>query len=182
MTHPLSEHSAKKLDNGIQKYTYLRQRLYETNVSLDLEFQKTFNGFFRMRQRSSVFYNDFYNWMELHKNTGVSFSDTLTYFFNKHNRLEISFCSKLIALIDPSKPIWDRIVTTEHFGIKAPYPSSKNRLQKAISKYEEYCTKYETYMHTPLAESLIQHFDYLYPNSNISAIKKLDFMLWVDRA
>ena len=108
-----------------------------------------------MRQRSSVFYNDFYNWMELHKNTGVSFSDTLTYFFNKHNRLEISFCSKLIALIDPSKPIWDRIVTTEHFGIKAPYPSSKNRLQKAICKYEEYCTKYETYMHTPLAESLI---------------------------
>ena len=59
--------------------------------------------------------------------------------------------------------------------------SRKNRLQKAICKYEEYCTKYETYMHTPLAESLVHHFDYLYPNSNISAIKKLDFMLWIDR-
>ena len=180
--HPLTERSIQRLEKGIQKYIYLRQRLYETNVSLDLEFQKTFNGFFRMRQRSSVFYNDFYNWLELHKNTGVSFSDTLTYFFNKHNRLEISFCSKLVALIDPNKPIWDRIVTTEHFGIKAPYTYSKNRLRTAIDKYDEYCSRYNAYMKTHSAQTMINEFDKIYPNSTITDIKKLDFMLWIDRA
>ena len=180
--HPLTEHSTQRLEKGIQKYIYLRQRLYETNVSLDLEFQKTFNGFFRMRQRSSVFYNDFYNWLELHKNTGVSFSDTLTYFFNKHNRLEISFCSKLVALIDPNKPIWDRIVTTEHFGIKAPYTYGKNRLQTAISKYDEYCSLYDAYMKTHSAKTMVNEFERMYPNSTITDVKKLDFMLWIDRA
>lgn len=176
--HSLTEHSTQRLDKGVQKYIYLRQRLYETNVSLDLEFQKTFNGFFRMRQRSSVFYSDFYNWLELHKNTGVSFSDTLTYFFDKHNRLEISFCSKLVALIDPNKPIWDSVVTTGHFGLKAPYTYCKNRLQVAVSKYNTYCNLYDAYMKTPPAQSMICEFDKMYPHNTISDVKKLDFMLW----
>ena len=167
-----------KLEKGVQKYIYLRRRLYEVDVSSDSEYQKTFNGFFRMRQRSADFYRDFYNWMEQHKNTGVNFNDTLTYFYETHHRLEISFSSKLVALIDPQKPIWDSVVTTGHFGLKVPYMYTKNRLQIAISKYDTYCSLYDVYMKTNSAKNMISEFDRMYPNSTITDVKKLDFMLW----
>ena len=179
--NPTTDYNTQKLEKGMQKYIYLRRHLYETNVSLDLEFQKTFNGFFRMRQRSADFYRDFYSWLEQHKETGVDFKETLTYFYEKHHRLEISFSSKLVALINPNKPIWDSVVTTGHFGIKAPYSYCKNRLEAAINKYEMYCKLYDEYMKTQSAELMIREFDRLYPNNNISDVKKVDFMLWISR-
>lgn len=170
-----------KLKQGIEKYLYLRRRLYETDVSVDADFQRVFNGFFRMRQRSSEFYREFFRYMELHKNTEVSFQDTITTFYEKFHRLEISFSSKLVALINPQKPIWDSVVTYGHFGIKAPSYGCGNRLEKSIERYHQYCEKYVAFMQTVEAERLISEFECHFENAEITNEKKVDFMLWADR-
>ena len=177
----MTQTSINKIQVGLKKYQYLRQRLFAVNVSADREFQRAFNGFFRMGRRSELFYTDFYRYLEQHKISGVSFSDALTFLYEKHGRLEMSFVSKMVALVDPSYPIWDSIVTKGHFGIVAPYASEKDRLQKGIAKYEMYCRQYYTYLETESAKKQLALFETMFPNTDLSEVKKLDFMLWQDR-
>lgn len=177
----MTKSSTIKIRSGIEKYQYLRKRLFAVDVSADRDFQRAFNGFFRMGRRSELYYADFYCYLEQHKSSGVSFPEALEYFYKKHRRLEMSFVSKMVALIDPSRPIWDSVVTKGHFGITAPYPNVKDRMQKGIEKYEQYCRCYDTYMRSAVAKEKIAEFKKLFPGIDISDVKKLDFMLWQDR-
>lgn len=177
----MSQNGTKKIQTGLEKYQYLRQRLFAVNVSTDRDFQRAFNGFFRMSRRSEQFYTDFYNYLEQHKHAGISFSNALTFLYKKHGRLEMSFTSKMVALVDPSYPIWDSVVTKGHFGIVAPYSTEKNRLQKGIDKYAFYCQQYSTYLKSEAAQKKVSLFDTLFPGTEISDVKKLDFILWQDR-
>lgn len=171
----------EKLRRGIEKYRYLRQRLFSADVSADLDFQRTFNGFFRMGRRTEAYYEDYYCYLEAHKTCGISFADALTFFYEKHGRLEISFVSKMVAIVDAACPIWDSVVTKGHFGITAPYVGAKNRLQKAIESYEQYCQCYDTYMRTAEAKEKLAEFEKMFPGTEMTDVKKLDFMLWQDR-
>lgn len=171
----------ERIRTGIVKYQFLRQRLFEVDVSTDREFQRAFNGFFRMGRRTEAYYNDYYYYLQRHKKTGISFADALTYLYEKHGRLEMSFVSKMAAMVDPTRPIWDSVVTKGHFGIVAPYANAKNRLQKGIEKYEYYCRCYDTYMQTEEAKTKIGEFEKQFPDTGITDVKKLDFMLWWER-
>lgn len=171
----------EKIQSGIEKYQNLRQQLFETDVSINRDFQRAFNGFFRMGRRTPSYYNDYYCYLQQHKETGISFADALTYLYQKHGRLEMSFVSKMVAMVDPTFPIWDSVVTKGHFGIIAPYANVKNRLQKGIEKYEQYRYSYNTYMQTDEAREKITEFEKLFPGTEITDVKKLDFMLWQER-
>lgn len=173
--------TTEKIQSGIQKYQYLRHRLYEVDVSTDRDFQKAFNGFFRMGRRNQEYYTDFFQYLQQHKAEGISFSDALTFLYAKHGRLEISFVSKMVAIVDPAKPIWDSTVTLGHFGIKAPYPNAKNRLEKGIERYELYCREYRAYMQTAAGKQKLALFNRHFPNTDISDVKKVDFILWQER-
>ena len=165
--------------SGIEKYQMLRRWLFDADVSIDRDFQKTYTGFFRMGRRSEAYYNDYYCYLQQHKVAGISFADALTYLYEKHGRLEMSFVSKMAAIVDPTLPIWDSIVTKGHFGIVVPYVG--DRLQKGIEKYSQYCREYATYMQTEEAHAKIAEFDKLFPGTEITDVKKLDFMLWQER-
>lgn len=134
-----------------------------------------------MGRRTPAYYNDYYQYLQQHKETGISFAEALTYLYQKHGRLEMSFVSKMVALVDPTFPIWDSVVTKGHFGIIAPSVSTKNRLQKGIEKYEQYRYCYDTYMQTDEARKKISEFDALFQKTDITDVKKLDFMLWQER-
>ncbi|MBE6948162.1 MAG: hypothetical protein E7454_07970 [Ruminococcaceae bacterium] len=170
-----------KIYSGIEKYQHLRQQLFITDVSTNRDFQREFNGFFRMGRRTQAYYNDYYNYLQQHKETGVSFAEALAYLYRKHNRLEMSFVSKMVALVDPTFPIWDSVVTKGHFGISAPYTNTKNRLEKGIEKYMQYCKCYDRYMQSDEAKAKIAEFNKLFPLTEITEVKKLDFMLWQER-
>ena len=171
----------EKIRAGIEKYEFLRQRLFAVDVSADREFQRIFNGFFRMSRRTEAFYKDYYSYLQEHKETGVSFPDALTYLYEKHHRLEMSFVSKMVAIADPNYPIWDSIVTKGHFGIVAPYANVKDRLQKGIEKYAQYCCCYRQYMQTEKGKDKIAEFERIFPKTAITDVKKLDFILWQER-
>ena len=171
----------EKIRTGIEKYEYLRKRLYAVNVSADREYQKTFNGFFRMGRRRETYYTDFFEYLESNKNKGLSFETALKYLYERHGRLEISFVSKMVAIVNPDFPIWDSVVAKGHFGVKAPYANEKNRFEKAVERYQEYCQKYATYMQTEDAKKKIAFFDIHFPGTDISNVKKVDFVLWQER-
>lgn len=166
---------------GVQKYQFLRETLMHTDVSKDRDFQKRFNGFFRMGRRTEQYYADFYSYLEEHKASGVSFADALQYLYERHGRLEISFVSKMVAMVDPNYPIWDSVVAGGHFHMKAPYANVKDRLKLAIEKYDEYCRAYAAYMQTESAVENIAVFDRYFPGSSVSNVKKVDFILWQER-
>lgn len=177
----MSKSKIEKIRSGLLKYQYLRQRLFGVDVSADLEYQRTFNGFFRMGRRKQEYYTDFYTYLEQHKVQGVSFAGALQYLYKRHSRMEMSFVSKMVAIVDPSFPIWDRVVTGGHFGIKAPAACVKDRLAKAIEKYDYYCRLYAQFMQTEDAKAKIAFFNEWFPNVDISDVKKVDFILWQER-
>lgn len=171
----------QKISAGIKKYQDLRHRLFTTDVATDQDFQKAFNGFFRMGRRTEAYYTDYYHYLQEHKNRGVDFADALTFIYQRHGRLEISFISKMVAIVDPTYPIWDSVVTKGHFGITAPCVNVKNRLQKGVERYEQYCRCYDAYMKTADAKAKIAEFERMFPNVEISNVKKVDFILWQER-
>ena len=177
----MAKTNIEKIQSGLSKYLFLRKQLFEVDVSTDENFQKAFNGFFRMGHRTKAYYQDYYQYLQHHKDTGISFGEALTFLYKKYGRLEMSFASKMVAIVDPKYPIWDSVVTKGHFKIVAPYTYAKDRLQKGIEKYEQYCNNYCAYMQTTEAKARIAQFNTIFSTAEITDAKKLDFMLWQDR-
>lgn len=82
----MAKSKIEKIQSGIDKYQYLRRRLFETDVSTDKDFQKAFNGFFRMGRRSEDYYADYYWYLQQNKMNGINFADALAFLYNKYGK------------------------------------------------------------------------------------------------
>ncbi len=175
-----------KIKSGLDKYIALMDFYNSTNVAKNVEFQKSYNGFYRMRQRTKEFYKEYYELMEKYRNSYVSFEQIIREIYESQGRIEPSFTSKMLATINPNKPIWDKYVLN-NLGLKAPYNNGASddakikRLDKTILKYKEIEKWYESFLKTERAMNVIEVFDEYYSYSNISDIKKIDFILWQTR-
>ena len=68
----------EKIQIGIEKYNRIMKRVHETDVSVDADFQRAFNGFYRMRQRPESFYRIYYEYPERNKDNGdLTFEDVV---------------------------------------------------------------------------------------------------------
>lgn len=162
---------------GITKYNKIMAQVYAIDVSADSEFQKFYNGFYRMRQRPASFYKSFYTFMERNKyNPALTFADVVTYLYHETGSIHASFSSKLLATINPNMPIWDRFVL-QNLGLRTPYSYEKDRLQKTIMLYQKICEWYRS----EDAINKLRIFNYYFPNTYISDVKKIDFILWATR-
>lgn len=172
--------SKDDLKIGIERYIKIMENLNKVDVSKDKDFQKSYNHFYRMRQRNFEYYNCYFDYMEKSKTKKVTFEEVINYIYEKCGRCETSFSSKFIATIDPSKPIWDSVVI-KNIGIRVPYSKAKDRLNKIVSAYDELCYWYENFMKTDKANLMISLFDEYYSDVNITDIKKVDFIYWQKR-
>jgi len=104
------------------------------------------------------------------------------YLDKKLRRYEPSFSSKFVATHNPDKPIWDAFVL-KNAEIKPPYYSSKMKLIKAIQVYADLEKWYSSFLLSPTGKMIIEIFDNTVPEANkMSRIKKIDFVLWKNRA
>ena len=172
----------KKLLTGMKKYKKIMDTLHWTDVSADREFQRTFNSFFVMLSRKSEYYDSFYSLLEQKKGTGVSFEETLERLKEAEGQLEISFSSKLIHIINPKRPIWDKNVALQHFGMKPPgYNMDSVARQKEASRvYHEYCSRFYEYLDSSGGQTMLRIFNDKYPHTGFTDAKKIDFIMWVD--
>lgn len=173
---------SEKLLIGMKKYKRIMDSLYWTDVSADKDFQRAFNDFFVMRSRKSQYYDRFYLFLEQKKHKGVSFEETLDYLKEAEGQLELSFSSKLIHVINPNRPIWDKIVAENHFKMKLPgYGSDTSARQKEIIKlYHEYCSRFYEFLDSADGQTILRLFNDKYPHTGFTDAKKIDFIMWVD--
>ena len=98
-----------KKKRGVEKYAEIIKSFSLVNVTTDKDFQRKFNGFYRVR-RNSEWQNVFYDIMENGKTEDLTFEGVLQQIYNKTGRVEASFSSKLIHTLNHNMPIWDQFV------------------------------------------------------------------------
>lgn len=144
------------------------------------EFQRLFNGYYRIR-RNSEWRSAYYALFVQAKENNYSFEKIITFLYEATGNVEASFSSKMLATIDSSKPIWDQYVL-QNLGLELTGKTQDEKLQHAILLYGEIVHWYEEYLKTDEAKKNIQEFDRWLPRySWISEVKKIDCLLWSKR-
>lgn len=171
-----------RLKSDLKKYQYIMDRVRKVDVSEDTEFQNIYRDFYQMRRfYSDEFARKYFRLMEQIKGmSGVTFKMTFERVKHIQCTYETSFSSKMAHTFNPQIPIWDSVVTTRHFGFKAP-TGVKDREQKTIDRFNEYSEKFYKYMKSSEGQMLIEMFDKAFLGNGISDVKKIDFILWQDR-
>jgi len=168
------------IEPSLRKYIEIMNLVHNVDVSEDTSFQRLYNGYYRVRQRKPEFYSRYYSFMESNKIKGVSFKDALLYLYREFGWIEASFSSKLVATINPDMPIWDSVVLG-HLQLHRPQYASRDRIKKTIDIYDKICDWYQRFLHSSDGMDMIRAFDQAYPYTDISAVKKVDFILWQTR-
>jgi hypothetical protein len=167
---------------GIYKYLTIMGMFHTVDVSIDRNFQRQFNAFYRIRQRPERWYSEYYSFMESRKRASVRFEDVLDHMNIVLKRYEPSFSSKLAATLDPNEPVWDKYVL-QNTGQKAPYYSARDKVEKAKNVFEKIREWYKKHMQSPEGKMMVEVFnDMIKEHEKITDLKKVDFVLWKTRS
>jgi hypothetical protein len=100
------------------------------DVSRSTEFQKLFNTFYVMSRRTEKFKTAFYSlFQQLRDETNLDFCTCLTLQYEAFPTVEASFVSKMIATIDPNRPVYDSLVRK---ALNLPSPSAREPAKRIV--------------------------------------------------
>ena len=129
---------------ALDKYKKIIESVKQVNVSTDMEFQKTFNHFYKVR-RNEQWRKAYYDLFEECKNNSdLKFEDIITNLYKNTNQIEASFSSKLLATINPNMPIWDQYVLL-NLNLQLIGKTKDERLINAISLYSDIIKWYKDF-------------------------------------
>ena len=168
-----------KVEAGLNSYCWIQDNLGRCDVSTDRGFQRRYTGFYRIR-RDETWLNVYYEMMEEAKKRGISFPEALDRLQEQTGAIEASFASKLVATLDPNKPVIDKHVL-ENFGLRLPYHYVADRKTQTIHVYIKLCEEYERLMASPLGKRMCSKFAEKYPQAYVTDVKKIDLILWQKR-
>ena len=162
---------------GLDKYQFIMEHVNKTDISIDVEFQRIFNGYFMVR-RNEEWRKAYYEYFESVKEGTPTFASILLHLYECTGNIEPSFSSKMLATIFPNKPIWDRyVVQNLHMELRGM--TKQERLENAIVLYADIERWYADFMQTDKARECIEVFDRVMADyKHISNIKKIDSILW----
>ena len=177
-TELLEDQLARSL--GLDKYAKIMKRATTVDVSCDPEFQREFNGFYRVR-RNAEWRKSYYQLFERAKKESYSFGDVVGSLYVYTGSIEASFASKMIATIDPGKPIWDRYVL-QNLGLELKGKTPLEKVKSADEIFHRIEEWYAAYLKTEEALENIAVFDQTLPGYKwLTDIKKIDYLLWCKR-
>ena len=112
------------------------------------EFQRMFNGYYKVR-RNEDWQKEYYAiFTEAKKNPeNYTFERILRKLHEKTRMIEASFSSKMLATIDPSKPIWDQYVL-KNLGLQLKGKDAESKLKNAIDLYSKIEDWYNSYLNS----------------------------------
>lgn len=166
---------------GIYRYLEIMELFPLVDVSEHHDFQRKFNGFYRIKQRPAKWYEIYYSLMQQMKGQKPEFDFVLDHINNSLKKCEPSFSSKLVATLDPTKPIWDRYVL-EYTSIPAPRYYSKKKIEESKAAYMCLNEWYEKYLSSDNGRIIVSIFnDNIRECEQITDTKKIDFVLWQTR-
>lgn len=162
---------------GLDKYRYIMERVNNVNVATDIDFQRTFNGFYIVR-RNEDWRKCYYEYFERVKSGRPTFESIITYLYESTGNIEPSFSSKMLATICPEKPIWDRYVV-QNLNMRLTGANKEDKLKNAILLYADMEKWYTDFLGSEKGQKCIREFDrVLATYKEISNIKKIDTILW----
>ena len=171
----------RKAREGISQYLDIMAMLPVVDVTTHRGFQRRYNHFYRIRQRSVDWYAEYYSFMERGKGNPPRFEEVLDHLYATLGRYEPSFSSKLAATLDPGEPVWDQYVI-QNTGQKAPAYSSSRKMPRAKEIFQAIREWYRERIESPEGRLMIDAFDELVDqHDQITDIKKIDFVLWQTR-
>jgi len=171
----------RKAKPGIAKYLALMNLYGQVDVTSDTDFQRQYNGFYRMRQRTPAYYRAYYQLMEQLRGTKPSFDTVIDALYAATGRFEPSFSSKMVATLVQHKPVWDMYVL-QNLGLKAPSGNSETKLAALRACYLAIEDWYRNFLGTDEARDWIEEFDSQVPeHASFTQLKKIDLILWQTR-
>lgn len=129
---------------GLDKYQYIMQKVRKINVSSNVEFQKMFNAFYKVR-RNEEWRKIYYEFFEQIKTETPTFAEIITYMYETTGYVEASFSSKMLATLCPEKPIWDKHVI-HNLNIKLNGKNCQEKLENAIARYADIENWYKDFL------------------------------------
>lgn len=168
-----------EVEDGLPKYLAIQQRFGEVDVSQDNDFQSRFKAFYRVR-RNPTWQQPYFEIMQEMKQRGqnVSFAEVLDRIHDDTGCWEASFASKLVATLDPSKPVIDSKVL-KNLGIRLPgYTHPETRRDRIVEVYERLNRRMNGIVASDLGAFMVELFEKRYGKSVVSNMKMMDFILW----
>jgi hypothetical protein len=172
-----------KIQKGYDDYLLIMKNIH----IFDDEYKRKFAHFYKLNQglKNANDKKSFFNLLkDCINNNNDNYVDVLNKLSGKTGRNEMSFASKIVATVNPQKPVIDRIVLG-HFKINRPsYGDLQQRISKSINIHNEIETDYLKFLRSNLGKELISIFNTKikqHRNFKITKIKKLDFILWQTR-
>ena len=162
---------------GFDKYKQIMETVRKTNVSTDLDFQRIFNAFYRVR-RNAEWRKTYSDLFETSKNSTPSFESIIRTMYEATGNIEASFSSKMLATINSEMPIWDRYVV-QNLCLEMRGKTKEDQLKCAVDLYNKMISWYEGFLQTENGRDCIAEFDLVLPGYVwMSDVKKIDFYLW----
>lgn len=165
--------------SGMNKYKDIMSQFHDDiNIATSREFQKKFNGFYRIRRNPAwqKVYYDFFNENKLNKN--ITFDEILDYISKETGRIEASFSSKMLHTINPDMPIRDKFVLK---NLNIEVSKWKDKLENTKIAYQKIANWFNKALKDEKIKEDIKKFRNYYTNFNFSDVKILDFFLWNER-
>ncbi|MFD3157952.1 hypothetical protein ACFIJ5_13940 [Haloimpatiens sp. FM7330] len=131
----------EKLRKHFKDYEYLLDNLYKVNVAEDIEYQRNYRKFYAMNvaRLPKEFYKCYFNILQNNKNeSDISLQYVVKKLNNKElykkekGKIQFSFSSKLVHMINNKKPIYDSKIANFYNLPKL----NKNNYNETIKKME----------------------------------------------
>lgn len=111
------------MGEGIKKYLYIKNNL--SNGDHQDDYQNVYKVFYGLARMGKTFCENYFKEMERLKADKDKTTFKTIFEAISKERNETSFASKMLHTFKPEFPIWDRIVATDHFGMKVPNKAEK---------------------------------------------------------
>lgn len=179
MNFDIAIKNLKSRIKDIQRYISIMEKVNNVDVSEDIDFQKEFNYFYKIRINGE-WRNTYYSLFEsFKKKDSVTFDEIIKELYKRTGWVEPSFASKMLASLNSNMPIWDSKVLAR-IGITASKKTGEDKVNETIYLYAKIVSWYDDVIsNTETKTQYIEAFDKEFPQfSDISDVKKIDFILW----
>jgi hypothetical protein len=174
-------------NESIDVFNFLKKQFEITNVTKNYLFQFLFRSFYRLDNAglTTQFKTEYFNILEEYRQQdNFDFAIVLQRLFDiknhrGQNTFQFSFVTKMQNTICNDKPIYDSEVA-EVFLFKRPGQNLyfDDKLNRFLEQLKIIDDTYGTLIRTQNLSDTIALFDLKFPDHNLQAIKKLDFIFW----
>lgn len=180
LAHRLPRVLVRLQKSHFDRYAFLRQRITESDVTQDPEFQRRFNGLYRLCFRSAEWRGIYYGLMERVKGTAQpDFAAILGELYDLTHRIEASFASKLVAIIQPKRAVYDSVLS-RNLGLQPPKSSHAGalRIREFATLYKQLNERMNRLVKHSRFSALRCKLSAAFPGYSITSIRSLDLLLW----